>query len=425
MKKLFALCLASLFLFITPIDAIASIRNDYSDSDICILTQDSFEGLFNSSTIESVSYDYCITIIDTQRADVHLSYVLEISDSLYTGEVSGQVEGITISASDVVWEGPLYGELAINGHVCAVSIGFAKKDSNPNVQLSFTIQCFEDDYDTFVAFSAGTGVITSEIYDVIIAYGAEMGCSTVFTQLSGNHSGEISLNSVFLPDIPETGEGGNGGYSLVGSNTTYAGGRLEYGYACKTRAYFSDDTNSVVVAAQSYCDNVEQLYNFAAYAQTSVDEIAYTLVCNSTSGSNKCNILGINYYDYQVGEEYNLSPLFEDLLSALDIPTSTINAVIEGLSGSAEVTEPYNDRYTFVVDFSAFTNAKCGDGIGLPVEFNLAKANYSEYSGSTSFSATTIITYRTAIVLNQPDVLPGLYYYATPATTVNFEVTLG
>lgn len=126
MKKLFALCLASLFLFITPIDAIASIRNDYSDSDICILTQDSFEGLFNSSTIESVSYDYCITIIDTQRADVHLSYVLEISDSLYTGEVSGQVEGITISASDVVWEGPLYGELAINGHVCAVSIGFAK-----------------------------------------------------------------------------------------------------------------------------------------------------------------------------------------------------------------------------------------------------------------------------------------------------------
>ncbi len=138
----------------------------------------------------------------------------------------------------------------------------------------------------------------------------------------------------------------------------------------------------------------------------------------------QCNILGIDEAELENQWNIELSPLFEDIMGLMGVPTSTINAILADISGNVDIKERM-DKFTVQVSFALGTSSDLAVAEEpIPIVFALQKASSSNYTGGTQLQATATIKYRTAVLFENPYIWPVIFTTKTQTGCVNFEVTL-
>lgn len=360
-------------------------------SSVKVITQDSFDNFVEtcphnvsqSNTISNNAVEYSYTMSEDtlmgDTANVTLSFRAYVDQLLVEAETSGVVDKYTLSTGQVLWEGPIRGITTIDGVEYKVIVGFAKLDDSEAVQISVTIQSFDEDMiiDPIV-FAFGSDIVTNEMYQELLNGAAtSVDAFNSSNQLDARASGSYSLKGTTSANFKTNGFG-----TVPGTAQT-------------SRVYYDSTDHRVALSVQSYCANVNAYYSKSGIAGTTVRTLNYQLV-RSSSTSNSY-IAGTESFDFNTnnfGSSAILMPLFEDILSLLGVPTSTISTVFSSLKGT--VTQQHNTNNTTVtVSFGATDNADFDKlSTGVPIVFQLGRSS----AGTSQYTATTNISYRTGLL---------------------------
>ena len=439
MKKFICLLTVMTMLISQSFSAYAATDTDYTD-DIIILTPDSFYALFDEQTLDEVRYADQIDVVDENEAYVEINIRLSVGNAYYYGSASGQVKLYQASESYTVWQGGLDGSIIVNGMAYLLSVGYSRVVQTQGVQLCCNIQSTEGYLEDSVLFATSVIRLDEEatLNDLYHIGETE---ELAMENLNSPNEG-ISITVIKDPITPSPGPdaGGGGGissnYVYKGLDDVYFSDSRYEGYACTTWIYFDPTLNAVSVSAVPYGNHINDYY--VEYYEdlptnktivTDIDSIEYTLACTSTTvADGKCHILGIDEPTVAELEEYpeiSLTPWFEDLMSLLGIPTSTIEAVLASLNGSVEETAGYMNRRTYKVSFGFGSSQELAEReTKLPIVYYLAKPSDTYYEGGSKLRASNIIKYRTYISINDSNALPRIFYTITEQTKVEFEVDL-
>ena len=178
MKRIAAFLVAlMLCLMISPATS-ASTTQDVELFDI--LTREEFISLFVSDLnlmddeyaslsemIEvSYSYDFEILADNPTKANVFLTFDMQVGTAIYPFYLQGTVDQYRLSWGEVLWEGPVYGNIAINGTECFVSSSFSKIDGKAGAQVSVTIRprLTESNFSP-VSFVFGNEILTIDMIE--------------------------------------------------------------------------------------------------------------------------------------------------------------------------------------------------------------------------------------------------------------------
>ena len=393
MKKLGCLILSTFFCisacFSVVFASTAASSDVYSDENIEIVIEGDLYTIFqpaiatkSTSAVNRVDYSYTFDQLEGQpnKANVTLDFVLTIGTTEYPITVSGIVNSYNISSDCTLWEGPLQGIIAVNGISYNVLVSFLKLSSEVSIQAGVTIQSADIENQTDpVAFQFGENILTQNMYLQIMEQ-----------QVDTEQEQVISENTI-SPLAQED-------YSYLTSTYSWFDSSIN-GYSQKATAY-SSNTQKVAVAVKSFTDNVNDSYTNSGQAGTTVSSFGIELERVSTSTTNNSWIVGTESFDFNT-DNYNSSavvaikPLFEDIMSILEIPTSTINAMLNSLNGS--VDRDVNTNKTSVnVSFGWLDGTANFDDsdIGVPIVFQLDR-DPGEYIGPSTYRFTTSITYCT------------------------------
>lgn len=396
MKKLISLILVTAICLSMSVSAFALDKNEEifassRVSDVKIITQDSFQDFaatcaasvsecyFVTNNEAEYSYTMCKDALNEDAANVTLNFRAYVNNILVEAKASGIVDKYTLSSGDILWEGPIRGITNISGVEYKVIVGFAKLDNSEDVQVSVTIQSLDNDtiIDPIV-FSFGKNLITNEMYQELFG---DTTCDTDAV----NFANELSTMA-------------SGSYTLKGTtSTSYKSGGFGTvpGTAQTSRIYYDSNDKRLALTVQSYCSNVNTYYSKSGIAGTTIKSLGYKLV-RSASTTNSY-IVGTESFDFDTsdfGSSAVLQPLFEDILSLLGVPTSTILTVFGSLKGT--VTQQHNTNNTSVsVSFGITDNADFDKlSTGLPIVFQLGRSS----AGTSQYTCTTDITYRTGLL---------------------------
>ena len=142
----------------------------------------------------------------------------------------------------------------------------------------------------------------------------------------------------------------------------------------------------------------------------------------SASGATYSSISGVESFNFTMPSQGSsirgaLSPLFEDAMSLIGIPTSTISAIVGSLYGTVEMNA-YTNNYTVSFEFGLYDGANFDDsGKGVPVVFQIQPGPV--YAGEGSPYTVTIAMEYQLMVIGGPDGLTGNFYYAANDCTYN------
>lgn len=388
MKKLVSLCLAFLMFWTMLIPAYATESKDDRVSTIEIYTPDAFERVFAngqrgdqpSSRTEDVTYSYSIAPCEDRpnESEVHLEFSFIVDNQVYTFETTGIVNANKLDNGDVLWEGPIRGSKTINGIEYSVIAGFAKMNSNPAVQVNATIQGEnETDGDKVVLLSFGATVITQAIYEELVR-----GSNPAVTP--SNEANAAQTRS----------------FVQVGSDTANFD-NLNAGTAQEVVGYFDSITNQFAISIKTHCANLENWANRTSTidANTYVHSFEINLATNTTTSTGHSWIDNVNSFDFD-NSNFNtvlavlVKSLFEDILSLLGVPTSTISTMLDGLKGNVDKDINSNDA-TVSVSFGLAQKADFDESsAGIPIVFQLDCVP-STYVGNSSYTFSSNICYRT------------------------------
>lgn len=375
-----------------------------------LISGEDFQNVFGPATrnananpvIDNVSYNYSIAPHedDPAFADVDMSYTMMINGQTYLINVAGVVDAYHLANGEILWEGLLRGGIVINGISYKVLTGFAKMDSETEIQVSVTIQASDDENSIEpIIFTFGNDVITMEIYEELAGNTQIVSTENVFGELE--------------EDVLSTTAAGT--FTYLGYDySNFDGGANISGYAQRSRGYFNSDTNQFAVTIKSYCDNVDDFFAVAGVSATTIKSFDIELIRNDGYSTGSFSfIIGTEKYDFDVddlGKAVLIKPLFDDIMGLLGVPTSTISALLDGLKGSVEEDFHSNDT-TVSVSFGLLQSADFDDSsVGIPIVFQLGRN--SGYTGNSSYTFVTSITYRTT-------------YLPTGATTAGYIYTDG
>lgn len=415
MKRLSAMLLVIVVVFSMTTTAFASETANMSsgtDTSVELIASESFQSVFDSPNtarnaepepvIDSVSYNYSLTPQQNNPllAEVVLAFTMLIDSKTYPVYATGLVDAYQISDGDTLWEGLLRGRVEINETTYKVLVGFAKLDSSADIQVSVTIQALDNtDAIAPIIFMFGNNVINMEIYEEL--------AEDTHKISTRNLSGELELEPASATSA--------GTFTYVGYDYAYFdGGANISGYAQRSRGYFNSDTNQFAVTIKSYCNNVDDFFAVGGFSVTTIKSFAIELVRDSGYSTGSFSyIIGTEKYDFDVGDLGSaalIKPLFDDIMGLLGVPTSTISAIFDGLKGSVEEDFHANDT-TVSVSFGLLQSANFDDsGVGVPIVFQLGRN--SGYTGNSSYTFVTSITYRTT-------------YMPTGSTTAGYIYTDG
>lgn len=431
MKKIlaFVLSLAMVTLFSVPAFAVenTSSQNEkrITDNSIDMIASSDFTEVFgiennsrstsNESTIDEISYSYTFALQENNPAlaDVSLTFTMEIGTQAYPVTVSGTVDSYLLSSGDTLWEGLIAGTTIIEGTEYKVLAGFSKLNSSPSIQVSVTIQAADK---------------TNAIDPLVFTFGDEVITMQIHQELVGNTS-TVSVGAL-SDEFDETSAARSAG------SFTYLNYDFEYfdsgfnisGYAQRSRGYFNSSTNQFAVTLKSYGDNIENYFSSTGIAGATIKEFTIELIRDSNYSTGSYSyIVGTENYDFDVGDYGGgavlIQPLFEDIMGLLGVPTSTITAIFDGLKGS--VDENFHTSDTSVtVSFGLLQNADFDDsGVGVPIVFQLAR-NQNNYTGNSSYTFVTAITYRTVYIATGSST-PAYVYIDGYDTSKTVSITLG
>ncbi|MCR4722459.1 MAG: hypothetical protein K5629_01620 [Eubacteriales bacterium] len=391
------------------------------DTSADIITTDAFRDVFypekkdsEEVKIDKITYSYEIAPRkDASLADVILIFSITLGSQEYQFATYGIVDAYQLSSGETLWEGPLSGHIEINKTTYKVLAGFSKIDNNPEIQVSVSIQA-ENKIDAIqpIVFIFGEEVITTQIHQEIT---------------NKSHVESITAFSKPFEEFPKGNRSGS--FSYVGCDFEYFDSGFNIsGYAQRSRGYFDSNTNRFAVTIKSYCDNVENYFSSSGIAEAAIKSFDIKLIRDDNYTMNSFSyIVGIESYDFNVGNfgagAVLIKPLFEDIMSILGVPTSTISAIFNGLKGSAE-KDVYTSNTTVSISFGLLYNADFDNsGAGVPIVFQLTR-NQNNYTGNSSYTFKTSITYR---VVYTPigSTYPSYIYIDGYDTSKTVSVTLG
>lgn len=419
MKKILSVMLAMLLIISITIPAYAMDDGKTAyDVSVDIYTPKSFEYIFSSQTqrsmdvtsIDQVAYNYTISPIpdNEELAEVYLNFTLSILNETYNFSTNGFVNSYELSSGNTLWEGPTRGVERINGIDYSVIAGFSKLDNSPAIQVNVTIQAlYEEDSIEPLIISFGDQVITQDIYQELVR-----SSSTVSMP---EQTADVSFNS-------------SSSFALVGSD--YANFyNLNAGYAQQVRGYFDSVANQFAVSVKTYGSNLENWANQTSTidADTNVHSFEIRLISNSTSGGSNSWIDNVHSYDFAEsnfgGGAVLIKALFEDILSLLGVPTSTISSMLDGLKGSVD-DDIKADEGSVSVSFGLTQSADFdASDVGIPIVFQLDCVP-STYTGNSSYTFASSITYRTwwwPSSSNMPSWFYRDAYEATDTVTISLS----
>ena len=85
------------------------------------------------------------------------------------------------------------------------------------------------------------------------------------------------------------------------------------------------------------------------------------------------------------------------MLSILGVPTNSLSLLLEELVGTVNRSVCTDDTIVSV-EFGLLKEVNLDDlEVGLPIVFQLASSNISQYEGNSSYTFTTSVTYKTKI----------------------------
>lgn len=388
MKKLVSLCLVFIILSTMLIPTYASENEDNRVSAIKIYTPDTFERVFTDGQhdnrrlprTENVTYSYSIAPCEDRpnESEVQLEFSFIVDDQVFTFETTGIVNAYKLDNGNVLWEGPIRGCKTINGVEYSVIAGFAKMNSNPAVQVNATIQGKnETDGDKVVLLSFGATVITQAIYEELVRE----------TNLAVAPSNEAN--------VAQTRS-----FVQVGSDTANFD-NLNAGTAQEVVGYFDSITNQFAISIKTHCANLENWANRTSTinANTYVHSFEINLATNTTTPTGHSWIDNVNSFDFG-NSNFNtvlavlVKSLFEDILSLLGVPTSTISTMLDGLKGNVDKNIDGDDA-TVSVSFGLAQKADFDESsAGIPIVFQLDCVP-STYVGNSSYTFSSNICYRT------------------------------
>lgn len=388
MKKVVSLCLVVIMICTMLVPAYAAENEDERVSEIEIYTPDAFDRVFAngqradsiSQRTEDVTYSYSIIPCEKRpdESEVVLEFTFIADDQVFNFSTSGIVNAYKLNNGDVLWEGPIRGNKTINGIEYTVIAGFAKLNSSPAIQVNATIQGkHEADGDKVVLLSFGTTVITQAIYEELVPE----------RQPVVESSSEATATQTRS-------------FVRVGSDTATFD-NLNAGTAQAVIGYFDSTTNQFAVSIKTYGGNLENWANQISMidANTTVDSFEINLAANATTSTAHSWIDNVNSYDFGESNFGTLfavlvKSLFEDILSLLGVPTSTISTMFDGLKGHVDDDIKSNNA-TVNVSFGLLQQADFdASSVGIPIVFQLDCVP-STYVGNSSYTFSSNITYRT------------------------------
>lgn len=442
----FILLVCLLMIYVLPVNA---ETHPYSFDEAIVVTEDSFSQLFKTDHIDQVTYDYQFDTLQENdfQAHVILEISLKINNVIYCIVTEGIVDSHQLNNGDILWEGPLDGEMLINGESYSVITGFNLLDSTQESMISLTLQSNS----TLVAISFGTNIVTESVLDFFMSQSnnklSNSNTVTIETQFD-NLSPENSYSTnVFGPGFSEITHPGDGGGSLnLGPNgeweyqsiQTSKHGNTSYN-AIKSRVYFDDTSNLLMVTFTPFSGDTDAYVKTLGYdfASASLDSFSIQLILEYENGPNYAYIAGIdkpsealainNYFN---GVMVNLIELFASFLGDIDISFETVPNLFaetfENANGYINIEEYLRDT-KITIQKDAWSDYRSFDNIstGLPFRFQLTKGSATNYEGNTAYTVNTSATYfvlaQNNSLFSEPTYIP---FYITKTTTHEGTVTL-
>lgn len=386
----FAIMISASFTSVSAVDS-GTYETGIVDRSVDIITTDAFREVFYPSAkssdevqIDHVTYSYkVLPRKEALLADVLLVFILTTGAKEYHVFSSGTVDAYTLSSGDILWEGPLSGCIEINNTTYKVLAGFSKIDCDPKIQVSVTIQAAS---------------VKNAIHPIVFTFGEEVISMQIYNELAENVRTQSmeSLSESFKEITESNNRSGtmkNVGYSYA----TFDSGFSISGYAQRSGGFFNSGTNQFAVSIRSYCNNIENYFSSAGSVLVSINSFDIELIRGGYTTNSFSWIDGIERFNFDVGSFGSgatyIKPLFEDGMSLLGIPTSTISATLDGLQGSVN-KDCYTDDTTVSVSFGLLQSADFDDSDkGVPIVFQLTR-NQSNYTGNSAYTFVTRISYR-------------------------------
>ena len=144
MKKLVCFVLAAVLLLAVTFSAALYIQHSesgYSHTDwtVSILMKENFKEKFGTDRVRRVSYDYDIKVSENREtAEVTLNMEVFIGNSSYIASAEGEIKAHSLPSGDVLWEGPIDGEILLGDKTVELTVGFAQVESSGDVSISVT-----------------------------------------------------------------------------------------------------------------------------------------------------------------------------------------------------------------------------------------------------------------------------------------------
>lgn len=409
MKKYISIILCVVLLSTTC--AFAGTVEKYVDEAVDVFTfspESKLYALDKDVNIEKVTYEYEMQEIEDLKAFVKMNFSLHLGDTVCPVFVSGLVDGYILDDGNILWEGPLDGNTVFNGEEYNIIAGFSKIKATPDVRVGVTM-----------SRKSETNKLTAGQFDnMVFAFGEEVISKDVINKIGAkaNILGDASLE---LNALNEVGAFALEDISLAGFDTSLA----IPGYGQRARLYFADDSMRVAVGSKSYCSNVNSYFASMGGAITTIATHSINLQRGTDENSTLTSIDGIETFDFNVTnygiDRTALAPLFEDILALLGVPSSTIMAVLDSLTGNVRHFD-YSNSESVVFNFGLFDNANYDDSaVGLPIVFQLDVSPTS--NGECTYIYTTEYRYKTVVATSGGE--SGTVYY-TDADTITKSVDL-
>jgi len=354
----------------------------------------------NKTMEAGYSYKFLKQENNPELADVMVNLNLIINGEKIPVIASGTINAYKLTSGETLWEGPLHGHAKLNGEKASAIIGFSKLNAKQDAQMSVTIQPNENSVKHEESLDK-----YADVDNPILVYLIE---------------GDVLTSDIREEILNSPDDGIENALPFAADTLQYKGGYVSSTNNCSI--YWSSNTNRAAVSVQSYTNNInKQLWTSSVRAaETHIRDVSIQLSRQGTGTSYIAGMETFAFSNSNFGRNVTISPLFEDAMGLIGIPSSTISNLLGTLKGNV-TRNVYTNNVSVLVTFGLADNARFDTG-ELPIVFQLAKSGSA--TGFTTYYGITKITYRTMIIPFTPNSDASFYYTYTSSSTNTGTVNL-
>lgn len=423
-KKQITAVILLVCILLTPVltSSASAHAYDHVYTDVTVITPDSLEDVFGEAEVDRAAYTYEMVELNNSRAVVALEMELKIGHDYYTAVVSGTIDVHSLPSGDILYEGPIDGNMMVGENEHRVTISFIKTNTSKSAFISVTIQ---NDSNT-VILMIGEVITQGEIFDFFVnrsennshdnSYGLNVDdeiAENVNLKDLDDSSGQNNTYSFSPGFSPITHPGGDNIESLGGQgqyilqSTQYSWFEETNRVALETKVYFYKAFGTMAVTFKPFSNNAQAEGN-EKYLQppttfysvsTSLRSFDISLDLTGTAPEQHAQISGIVVPDLSIMQNSSIgaryfSAFVIDLFDYADIPTELLSTAIDDVRGNINfigLENPYSKK----IDVDMSLRAAVLDEIscGVPFYFTLIRPYPETYVGNTTYKVTVNAKY--------------------------------